>query len=272
MSQELTNARRALSKVSTDLKKEQYISAATAVRDTARLFGRIPMMKSEQDEFINMLQTATDLLHYNSGITKIFPLTIKYVPGQEADLGDLMNELIETLQESSTEEAKKRHKAYQQEQLAKARMELEHDRFDEARGILKNLADLYSEDSDLAVEIGDHFMSAGLYEDAVYYLLIAAKLSTGSARVLNRLGIALRKLKRYDEAEIYFARALEQDKEDPNLYFNIGRLYLDQGFWDKAAMCGKRAVALAPDFAEAGKLVTYAERKLAEAKENGVSP
>lgn len=264
MSQDLTNARRALSKVSTDLKKEQYISAATAVRDAARLFGRVPMMKSEQDEFISMLQAATDLLHYNPGINKLFPLAIKYVPGKEADLGDLMNQLIETLQESSTEEAIKRHKAYQQEQLAKARGEMDRDNFDEARKTLKSLAELYSEDGDLAVEIGDHFMSAGLYEDAVEYLLIAAKLSTSSARVLNRLGIALRKLKRYEESEIYFARALEQDKEDPNLYFNIGRLYLEQGLWDKAALCGKRAVVLDPDFAEAGKLAAYAERKMAE--------
>jgi len=261
MAQELTNARRTLSKVSTDVKQGQLISAATAVRDAARLFGRVPMMKNEHEELSDMLKTAADYLFYNATIARLFPLRITYTPGQEDALADIMNQLIEALQEESTREAKERHRAYKVSQLEKGHKELKNKQFDEAKRTLDKLGEDYSDDWELATEIGELFTAAGLFEDALRHLLLAAKLNPESAHVLNRLGIVLRKLKRYDESHIYFGRAEGIEKADPNLYFNYARLFFDWNQWDTAVEYAQKALALAPDFAEAAKLIAYVQRK-----------
>lgn len=264
MSQELITARRGLSRVTSDLKQGQLISAATSVRDAARLFGRVPMMRNESEEFITLLKSTTDLLRYNENIVQIFPLAIQYQPGAENQLADLMNQLIEALQENSTSEAMKRHQEYQQAQLEKGRKELLAGQYDEGRRTLDQLSEDYSEEGKLAVEIGELFNEAGLHEDAVRHFLLAARLLPDSAHVLNRLGIVLRKLKRFDEGELYFGRALKLEDQDPNLFFNFARLYFDWLKWDEAVTYAQKALALDPGFAEAAKLVAYIEKKKAE--------
>ena len=110
MSQEMAGVRRALSRVSSDVKQGQYISAATAIRDAARLFTRgVSMIKNEQEEFTTMLHAGCELLRYNKEVTKYFPLAISYTPGQESALMGLMNQLIETLQEATTEDTIRKH-------------------------------------------------------------------------------------------------------------------------------------------------------------------
>ncbi|MDL2316032.1 tetratricopeptide repeat protein [Desulfovibrio sp. OttesenSCG-928-A18] len=260
MSQELTSARRALSRVSSDLKQGRHISAATAVRDGARLFGRVPMMRNESDEFITLLRNSCDALRYDREISKIFPLAITYTPGQEGALMELMNELIEALQLVSTEDAIRKHQEKKASELAKAREELEKGALDEARKTLAGITGEYEDDPALASDAGECFMYAGLYEDAAHYLGKAALLEP-SAHLFNRLGIAFRKMSQFDKAEKHFLHALELESADSNLWFNLGRLYLDRKEWDKARKCGERALSLSPDFEEAAKLAAYAQKQ-----------
>jgi tetratricopeptide (TPR) repeat protein len=240
------------------------ISAATSVRDGARIFGRVTMIKNEQEEMTTLLKSAADLMRYNGRVAKIFPMTIDYAPGKESDLVELMNQLIEALQESATEEARQKHKQYQLEQLAKGSKELQAGLLEEGKSTLDRLADNYSNEGVLVTEIGEAFMDAGLLDDALRHLVLAVKLLPNSAQALNRLGIALRRLKRYDEAEQHFDRAVLIETADPNLFFNFGRLYFDWKKWDKAVEYAQKALALAPDFVEPAKLIAYIERKRAE--------
>lgn len=261
MAQELTGARRALSKVSSDLKKGLQISAATAVRDAARLFGRVPMMKNESDEFTELLLSACDYLRYDKEIAKVFPLAIVYTPGQEGALVELMNSLIESLQEVSTDEAIRVHAEKKASELAKGKRQLDDGQHDDARETMSSLTNEYADDAELRTDVGECFLEAGLDEDATKYLSEAASLPTASAHTFNRLGIALRKMGRVDKSEKHFLKALELEPTDPNLWFNLGRTYVDAEIWDKAAMCGDKAAQLLPDFEAAAKLAAYAKRK-----------
>ena len=120
----------------------------------------------------------------------------------------------------------------------------------------------FADDSQLQSEIGEKFLSEGLYEDAAEYFTDAVTIDPNALHVYNRLGIALRKLERFDVAEDYFMKALPLAPNDPNLMFNVGRLYLDWGKWAKAVEYGEKAHALRPDFAEAMKLANFARKKL----------
>ena len=264
MSQELIKVRAGLNRVSSDLKQGQLISAATSVREGARIFGRVPMIKNEQDELVALLLAACDYLRYNKEIATFFPLSIEYASGQEAALATTMNQLIEALDQANMEEAVARHKAYQKAQLEKGRSELERGAIDDARRTLGQLGQDYQGEADLLLSIGEEFMQANLFEDAVKKLELAVRLKPGDAHLLNRLGMARRKLGAFEESERVYMAALELEQYDPNLLFNIGRLYLDWERWEQAAHYAKRALTCAPDFAEAGKMVAYAEKKYNE--------
>jgi len=263
MSQELTKVRAGLNRVSSDLKQEQFISAATSVREGARIFGRVAMIKSEQEELVSLLRTACDHLRYNKTITSLFPLAIEYAPGQEQALVNTMNQLNEILEQANMEEAVARHQVYKTAQLEKGHNELQRGAVDEARRTLGQLSQDYQE-ANLLLSIGEEFVQADLFEDAVKYLELAARLAPEDPHMLNRLGMARRKLGSYEDSERAYMMALELEKNDPNLLFNLGRLYLDWKRWEQAAHYAKLALKCAPDFAEAGKMAAYAEKKYQE--------
>jgi len=266
MSQELIKVRAGLSKVSSDLKQGKFISAASAVREGARVFGRVPMIKNEQDELVALLRSACEYLSYDKEISALFPLSIEYAPGQEAALAATMNQLIEALEQVNMEEAVARHSEYKKAQLEKGHNELARGAVDDARRTMGQLGQDYQDEGELLLSIGEEFMQANLFEDAAKYLELAVKLMPGDTHLLNRLGIARRKLGALAESEQVYLAALELAPSDSNLLFNMGRLYLDWGRWEQAAHYAKQALEYAPDFAEAGKMAAYAEKKHNESK------
>lgn len=264
MAQELTTARSALSKVSSDLKRGQFISAATAVREGARLFGRIPMIKNEAEELSGLLQDACSHLRYDKEVAKLFPLALNYSPGKEDELVSLMNQLIEALQEASLEDAIKKHEEKKAAAVAKGRKLIAEEKFEEARQIFRQITEDYADDAELAAAAGEIFLQVNLFDEAYRFLAAAVKLSPNSAKILNKLGIVLRKMKKYEQAETIYKRAIALEPGDPNLFFNMARVFLDQSDFRAAVEFSQKALTLAPDFTEASKLKVYAVRKLEE--------
>lgn len=265
MSQELTSIRRTLTRVSSDLKQNKLLPVANAVQAATRAMIRMSLLKNEQEELSRMIFDACDMLQNNNELRKIFPLAITYVPKEEAQLLETLNELIAILQAEASAQAKDGMQALlerQRSQLEKGQAQLDAEEHDAARATFKGLSDEFAEDGEVITEIGEKFLQAGLLEDAAHYLQGASNILPGSAHVLNRLGIALRRIGRFDAAEDKFQRALEIEKNDPNLYFNLGRLYLDTKRWADCVTCANEALQLEPSFTQATQMVAYCNKML----------
>jgi Putative Zn-dependent protease, contains TPR repeats len=262
MAQELTAARSALSKVSSALKSGQYISAAVSIRDGARLFKRITMIKNEADELIALLRTACDHMRYDREVSNIFPLNLTYTPGKEEDLARLMDQLIDALQEISVDDAIKKREEQKAASLARGRRLLEEGQPEEARQVFRQITSVYADDAELAAAVGEIYMQTNRFEEAYTFLVAAVKLKPNSALLLNRLGIVLRKIKKYSQAESVYKRALDLEPENANLFFNMARVYLEQEEYAAALDQAQKALEIIPDFTEAAKLRTYARKKL----------
>lgn len=264
MSQELTTIRRSLNNVSSDLKQGRYISAATSVRDGARMFGKVAMIKNEAEELTGLLQAGCDYLRYDKEIAKLFPLALDYIPGQEKELGDLLNQLIGALQEASIDDARKKHEERKAAAVARGRKQMEEGKLDEARATFKSITEDYTDDASLAAAVGEIFLMEGQFEDAYRYLAAAVKMDPNSANLLNKLGIVLRKMQKYAQAEEIYKHAMSLEPSDSNLYFNMARVFLEQSDFQQAMTFSKQALDINPEFNEAAKLLSYARRKAEE--------
>jgi tetratricopeptide (TPR) repeat protein len=264
MSAELTKARSQLNKVGTYLKQAKPLPAVSALYEAVAAVMRTPLIRSEKDEFSKLITDAVLLLNADRNLRKIYPLILDYKPGSEKDLTDQLYNVLGELQATAVEAAKDLMADKEQRiaaGLAEGKLLIEEKRYDEAKVLLEKLAREYPRDADLRARIAELFIGGELFEDAFSYLDEAIELSPDQIHHYNRIAIVLRKLHKYDIAEKYFMRAAEFAKSDPNLYFNLGRLYIDWQRWDKAEKSSRLALRLSPEFVEAKKLLNYALKK-----------
>jgi predicted O-linked N-acetylglucosamine transferase (SPINDLY family) len=73
----------------------------------------------------------------------------------------------------------------------------------------------------------------------------------GAAEKFNRLGVALARQGRINEAMANFQRAVQLEPDNAQVCNNLGIALAQQGKIDEAAICFHRAVRVRPDFAEA---------------------
>lgn len=264
MSAELTKARAQINKVGTFLKQAKPLPAVSALYEAILAVLRTPLMKAEKEEFAKLITDAVLLLNGDRNLRKVYPLILNYTPGSEKDLADTLVTLLGELQATAVEEAKDLIADREQRiasGLAEGKLLIEEKRFDEAKLVLEKLAREFPNDAELRARIAELFISGELFEEAFRYLDEAIALSPDQIRHYNRIGIVLRKLRKYEIAEKYFVRAVEFAKHDPNLYFNLGRVYLDWQRWDKAERASRLALRLSPTFVEAHKLLNFALKK-----------
>ncbi|MDR2669441.1 MAG: tetratricopeptide repeat protein [Desulfovibrio sp.] len=265
MSQELTRIGESLQRVAADLKKGNFLAAAHAVRNGADALTGTPMTGETYGAIESLLVNACDRMQSTPALVDIFPDGILYVPGQEHNLSALMGRLLQSVEQQGNNGdngRQEKNSSTRDEFLARARAALQAGKENDARNELAVLDELYPQDGELHLETGILFLDFGLTDDAVAYLEKAAGLLPDSARVLNILGVTLRKVRRCEESERYFLRAVQASSGDPHLFFNLGRLYIDTGQWSKAVECAEKALALDPDFESAARMRAFAERGL----------
>jgi tetratricopeptide (TPR) repeat protein len=79
---------------------------------------------------------------------------------------------------------------------------------------------------------------------AVVELRAAVALKADAAEAFYRLGVALDKLKKYEEAVVAFEKAIGVSPREVNYYQSLGFTYDTMGQHEKAIGCFKRAVEL----------------------------
>lgn len=265
MSNDLTKARQQLAQIRTHLRMGKSLPAIQALYSATLTVIKNPLMKSEKDEFAVMLEDAVYSVMADPEVKRLFPVNITYTPGNERKLLDDVRMLLETVDSSirdAAQDAMRMMAERRQKLFASGEQHLEKDEFDLARLDFVALSKEFKDDSGMLGEIGELYLKFGKYDEAIEYLEAALKLNPELAHLYNHIGMALRKVKNFATAEKYYLRASNYLGRDPNLFFNLGRLYLDWEQWDKAVRASAAAIKLQPDFVEAQRLKEYAEAKL----------
>jgi len=265
MSGELTKARQKLTGINASLKMGKYMAAAQALNDAIVIMLSASLMKSEREEFTQMIDTTVYALNNHKELRKFYPLLLHYAPGEEKKLLEEIFEMRKVLQEDVNENAQKDMDALnarKHEELERGQKHLDQKEYDEARQVFDKLTGEFAGDAELKADVADRYYKAGLNQDALGHLSQAINDSPESLFLYNRIGIVLRKMQDFTSAESYYQRALGITQTDEYLFFNLGRLYYDWQKWDKMALAAQKAVSINPDFQEARKLLAFAKKKL----------
>ncbi len=261
MAADISKVRKSLSQASTQLKQGKAVGAVQAVQDGINLLLSTPLMKAERNEFVKFIEDALAAISNDTLVRNLFPLQLSYIAGQERDLLANLRDLHDALAEHVREEAERAHQLREERKKADFNRGVEELGSDSAKGLatFASLAREFPRDAELLGNMGEALLKAQLYEEAIRYLTEALDLRPDMLPYYNVIGIALRKVERFEIAETYYLRASKYLRLDPNLYFNIGRLYVDWKKWPKARAAALAALKLNPDFQEARKLLQYAE-------------
>jgi tetratricopeptide (TPR) repeat protein len=77
----------------------------------------------------------------------------------------------------------------------------------------------------------------------------------------NKFGMSLRRNGHYDESIRYYRKALEFNKQDDHVYFNLARVYLDKKEMKSCVKSLRVALQINPRFEEARKFLRWCERQ-----------
>jgi tetratricopeptide (TPR) repeat protein len=100
-------------------------------------------------------------------------------------------------------------------------------------------------------EMAETFLAAGLNEVAEELFRQAIDAAPQDAHLYNRLGVALRRQHKHQQALEYYQQALQIDPKNEKVHFNLGVLYFDLAEKKKALGAFKVALQIRPDFTEA---------------------
>lgn len=267
MSNKLVNARKKLNATSTFLKKGKYMAAVQSVHDGLILFLKSQAMKSEREEFEDIIEKATSALANDAELRKIYPLVISYKRGQERALLDAMRELLQELQAALNESVQGDLQAVMEKKkklIDEGQSLLDSEEYDKAKAVFDDLIANFGGDTDLKADIADRYLNAGRYQEAFHMLDDALKDDPNAIHLYNRIGMVLRKMKDFDTAEKYYLKALTLSSDDEYLHYNLGRLYYDWRKWGKMAQAAQHAVDINPGFGEAVKMLKFAQKKTGE--------
>lgn len=128
-------------------------------------------------------------------------------------------------------------------------------RLEEAKPALKKALHLNPDDHESELNLADTHLKLGDNSEAEKSFIKVLDARPEDVYALNRLGIAFRLQKKYDQAVANYHRALKIKNQDENLFFNLGRCYLEMGRQKEARECMNRALKIKPDFSQARDLL-----------------
>lgn len=109
---------------------------------------------------------------------------------------------------------------------------------------LISLAYKHGESSLYVLRLGEAYYRNGMLEKAFEFLNFSVELDDFQYEAHNLLGVVLRKLKKYKEAEHHLKKAISITPMNPYPYHNLSLKYMEVGLLDLALVSCEKAVSL----------------------------
>lgn len=153
--------------------------------------------------------------------------------------------------------------------MEKAEKHLAENKLDRAEKEYKKALGVDGENIKAIFGLGITFLTGGKLEEAgeVFKDIMALDLAFDRehTHLFNEFGIRMRKAGMLDKALEYYQKALRLNARDEHLHFNVARIHYDAKEYARAVESLKEALAIAPDFTEAAKMLKAVAKLQAQA-------
>lgn len=109
-------------------------------------------------------------------------------------------------------------------------------------------------------QIAEVHLEHGNLEEAEKRLTASLQFHSSDVETYNRLGLVLRKQRKYEKALQCYQMALTVHPEHGGIYYNMGILFATKGDYDSARVYFESALAVDPNFEEARKMLQRMDR------------
>jgi len=133
-------------------------------------------------------------------------------------------------------------------QILKAKIHLKTGNFKEA---IKSFEKAIKLDRHNSIDISEALISSGHAEKAEEVLRAYLDTNENHSATYNKLGIALRRQGKWQQAILEYRKAIDIYKKDEALWFNMGKAFIEGGDRERARDSFLRALDLNPRFPEA---------------------
>jgi tetratricopeptide (TPR) repeat protein len=141
---------------------------------------------------------------------------------------------------------------------------LSRGRDDEARTLLDKAVKISSQADreEVLRRVAEVYMENNQFAEAEEFFLQLMKRNPEHVETINRLGIALRRQGKLEEAETYYRMGLESHPENPSLHYNLGVLQLSKRERENARRSLMEAIRLDPGFDKARSVLEHVEASI----------
>jgi tetratricopeptide (TPR) repeat protein len=220
------------------------------------------LIKQEKKEFQELLTKAIHLISLDPLVKEVSKEPLEYEPKKELEVLAKLRALPELLRERQLQKGEKQEEVRLQsrtDRLEKGKQLLQQKYFDGAIQHFKRLCDDFPNDPELYAEIGKILFDINHIE-CITFFEKALAANPKDHKSLSMMGVAFRKIKKFDQAEQAYLAALEVDKDNVSYLFNLARVYIDSGNWVKAQESLHRVLKIDPDLEPAKKGLEFATR------------
>jgi len=223
--------------------------------------GNILIMQ-EKKEYQELLTKAVHLISLDTQVKEVCKEPLDYAPKKEMALLAKLKILPELLAANQAQKEGLQAEARLQakgDRMEKGKQLLQQKYFDGALQHFRRLCEDFPGDAELAAEIGKMLFDINHIE-CITFLEMAVARNPKDHKSMAMMGLALRKIKKFDQAEKAYASALAVDKDNINYLFNLSRVYIDSGSWLKAQETLHKVLAIDPTLEPAKKGLEFATR------------
>ncbi|MFP5222462.1 MAG: tetratricopeptide repeat protein [Acidobacteriota bacterium] len=220
------------------------------------------LIKQERKEYQDLLEKAVNLISFDPLVKEVSKNPLSYVPKKEMELLARFRDLPDLIlasQRQKREQAEEARIQAKGERLEKGRQLLQQKYFDGAIAHFKRLCEDFPGDNALFAEIGKLLFDINHIE-CITFFEMAVAADPADHKSLAMMGVAFRKIRKFDQAEAAYLAALEVDKDNINYLFNLSRVYIDSGNWVKAQSVLRRVLEIDPSLEPARKGLEFASR------------
>lgn len=220
------------------------------------------LMSGGRKEFEQLLDKALYMISLDKAVKKIANIALEYAPGKEAAIVKRLQIILELLKAAKCrEEEERQHTRIQlkSDMMAKGTKLVQNRCFDGAIQLFHRLCAHCRTDAALHAEIGRLLYDAGHIE-CITFFEKAVEIEPKDHASLATMGLALRKIKRFEQAREAYLAALALDGDNLGYLFNLSRVCIDTGDWSNAQKYLRRVLEIDPDVGVARKALAFASK------------